>query len=62
MKAKILESDGKMVIEISLDSLGGKYRWPILLSQDKNREPVEIQEEKKKIANKIINLLNKESN
>ena len=62
MKAKILESNGKMVIEISLDSLGGIYRWPILLSQDKNREPLEIQEEKKKIANKIINLLNKESN
>ena len=62
MKAKILESNGKMVIEISLDSLGGNYRWPILLSQDKNKEPLEIQEEKKKIANKIINLLNKESN
>ena len=58
MKAKLLESDGKMVIEISLDSLGGIYRWPILLSQDKNREPLEIQEEKKKIANKIIDNLN----
>ena len=58
MKAKILESDGKMFIEISLDSLGGIYRWPILLSQDKNREPLEIQEEKKKIANKIIDNLN----
>ena len=58
MKAKLLESDGKMVIEISLDSLGGNYRWPILLSQDKNKEPLEIKEEKTEIANKIINLLN----
>ena len=62
MKAKILQWNGKKVIEISLDSLGGNYRWPILLSQNKNNEPLEIQEEKKKIANKIINLLNKESN
>ena len=58
MKAKLLEWNGKQVIEVSLDSLGGKYRWPILLSQDKNKEPLEIKEEKTEIANKIINLLN----
>ena len=58
MKAKLLEWDGKTVIEVSLDSLGGNYRWPILLSQDKNKEPLEIKEEKTEIANKIINLLN----
>ena len=58
MKAKLLEWNGKQVIEVSLDSLGGKYRWPILLSQDKNKEPLEIKEEKREIANKIINLLN----
>ena len=61
MKAILLESDGKVVIEISLDALNGIYRWPILLSKDKNREPLEVQEEKKEIALKIINLLNKES-
>ena len=58
MKAKLLEWNGKKVIEVSLDSLGGNYRWPILLSQDKNKEPLEIKEEKTEIANKIINLLN----
>ena len=57
MKAKLLEWNGKKVIEVSLDSLGGKYRWPILLS-DENKEPLEIKEEKTEIANKIINLLN----
>ena len=62
MKAKIKKYNNKKFISISLDSLGENYQWDVLLSHDGNREPLEIQEEKKKIANKIINLLNKESN
>ena len=60
MKAKMKEFNNKKFMSISLESLGGNYQWDILLFQDGNREPLEIQEEKKKIANKIVNLLNKE--
>ena len=62
MKANITKKLDKKWIEITLDSLGGNYQWNILLFQDGNYEPVAIQDEKDKIANKIVNLLNKESN
>ena len=60
MKAKMKEFNNKKFMSISLESLGGNYQWNILLFQDGNREPLEIQEEKKEIANKIIDILNNE--
>ena len=57
------ESNGKTYIEIPLKSLNGIYRWTILVNNNDdfhNRQPVEITEEKKQIANKIIDILNNE--
>ena len=62
MKAEIIKNKTKTYIEISLSSLNGKYKWPILLKQENNNEPIVISDEKQIIANKIINFLNKESN
>ena len=60
--AKIVKHGNKTCIEIPLKSLNNNYKWTILLKHDGNREPVEISDEKRIIANNIIDLLNKESN
>ena len=57
------ENDSKTYLEIPLKSLNGIYKWNILVDHDDdlhNRQPVEITEEKKQIANKIIDILNNE--
>ena len=61
MKAEMKENDSKTYLEIPLKSLNGIYKWNILVDHDDdlhNRQPVEITEEKKQIANKIIDILN----
>lgn len=63
MKAEMKENDSKTYLEIPLKSLNGIYKWNILVDHDDdlhNRQPVEITEEKKQIANKIIDILNNE--
>ena len=61
--AKIIENQNRIYLEIPLESLSGKYKWKILINEKAdfhNRQPVEIAEEKKQIANKIIDILNNE--
>ena len=63
MKAEMKENDSKTYLEIPLKSLNGIYKWTILVNNNDdfhNRQPVEITEEKKQIANKIIDILNNE--
>ena len=57
--AKIVEKKGDLYIEIPLKTYNTQHSWNIRITESGNREPLEIMEEKKRIAEIIIHELNK---
>ena len=56
---KIVEKRDDVYIKIPLKSFNNQHSWAIKLEENGNREPLEIMEEKKRIAEIIIHELNK---
>ena len=59
MKAKSIIKNGKQYIEIKLNSFDRQHNWNILVYEEGSNEPLEIQQEKKELADCIITSINK---
>ena len=55
---KIVEKKGDLYIEIPLKTYNNQHSWNIRITESGNREPLKIIEEKRQIAEIIINELN----
>ena len=60
MKARIVERSGKLYIETQLESLGNQHTWSVLLKDDNDHEPLEITQEKRDIAEIMVDAINGE--
>tara|TARA_Y100001963_G_C6736174_1_gene426536 strand:- start:1250 stop:1435 length:186 start_codon:yes stop_codon:yes gene_type:complete len=57
--AKIVEKKHGLYIEIPLETYNNQHSWNIRITENGNREPLKIIEEKMQLAEIIINALNK---